>query len=67
MNWQQAQGNGRSPGETVLVAQFGEARLVRHINGTLRLRGGSEEDRDEARHWIVRFLRQPAPPQPQAA
>lgn len=67
MNWQQAHGNGRTPGETMLVAQFGGARLVRHVNGTLRLRGGSEQERDEARNWIVRFLRQPAPAQQQQA
>lgn len=65
MNWQQA--HGRTPGETVLVAQFGEARLVRHISGTLRLHGGSEQERIEAHNWIVRFLRQEPPVQRQAA
>lgn len=49
-----------APGEHALIAQFGEARLVRYVNGTVQLRGGSETDRAQARAWIVRFLRDPA-------
>lgn len=41
-----------------LVAQFGDARLVRRLNGAISLRGGSPADRAEAHDWIVRFLRE---------
>ncbi|RME95159.1 MAG: hypothetical protein D6766_03980 [Verrucomicrobia bacterium] len=52
---------GRHPGEWTLVAQFGEARLIRHVSGSLQLRGGTPADRAEAHDWIVRFLRQHRP------
>ncbi len=45
-------------GQNSLVAQFGDARLVRRLNGSIRLAGGSEEERAQAHEWIVRFLRQ---------
>ena len=44
--------------ETEIIAIFGAARLVRHLNGRLELSGGSPEDRERARTWAVTFLRQ---------
>ncbi|MCB1128609.1 MAG: hypothetical protein KDM81_19085 [Verrucomicrobiae bacterium] len=49
--------NRSAEGQGTLVAQFGEARLVRRLNGAISLRGGSLDDRAEAHAWIVRFLR----------
>ena len=48
----------RAP-EEELIAQFGEARLVKLLDGTLELKGGSEEDRAEAQEWVAAFLRKP--------
>lgn len=41
-------------GET--IACFGQARLVKKLNGTYELVGGSERDRTAAREWISLFL-----------
>ena len=38
-----------------VVASWGEAKLVKHLDGKLELRGGSKEDRGEAREWISMF------------
>jgi hypothetical protein len=42
-------------GET--TAYFGEARLIRFLDGRFELHGGSEADRAAAREWIAAFLR----------
>jgi hypothetical protein len=42
-------------GET--IATFGDARLVRDLDGRMDIVGGTEEDRREAREWASRFLR----------
>ena len=39
-----------------LMASWGEARLIKYLNGKLVLKGGSKEDRIEAREWISMFL-----------
>jgi len=44
----------RAEGE--LIASFGEARLVRYLNGKFELRGGTETDRSEAKEWCSLFL-----------
>ena len=36
-------------GQGEVVASWGEAKLVKHLDGKLELRGGSKEDRGEAR------------------
>ena len=42
----------RSDGET--LATFGDARLVKHLNGKIELRGGSRDDRPKL--WIAKSL-----------
>jgi len=42
--------------EGELIASWGQARLVKYLNGKLILKGGSKEDRMAAREWISMFL-----------
>jgi hypothetical protein len=44
----------RDEGE--LIASWGEARLIKFLDGKLVLKGGSKADRIEARDWISMFL-----------
>lgn len=39
-----------------VIAIFGQAKLVKTADQKYELRGGSEEDRGEAREWISMFL-----------
>ncbi len=39
-----------------IIAEFGSARLVRCGAGRLELRGGSSQERSEAREWASLFL-----------
>jgi hypothetical protein len=43
--------------EHQVLAIFGEARLVRTLDGQLELRGGSDQNREDAQRWIERFMR----------
>jgi len=43
----------RDEGE--VIAAWGEARLVKYLDGRLVLEGGSKEERGEAREWISMF------------
>jgi len=43
--------------ELETIATFGEARLVRHLDGRLEIVGGSEVERRQARDWAYQFLR----------
>ena len=43
----------RNEGE--LIARFGDARLIKHLDGKLELLGGSPEDRAAARKWLSQF------------
>ena len=45
--------NGREQGE--VIASFGQARLVKHLDGKYELRGGSKQDRLAAKEWIALF------------
>ena len=45
-----------------LIAGWGEAELVRHLDGRYELRGGTPEDRQAAREWISMFLHEAAVP-----
>jgi hypothetical protein len=45
----------RSPDE--VIATFGEARLVRYLDGKFELLGGKPEDRREAHEWCSSFMR----------
>jgi hypothetical protein len=44
----------RDEGE--LIASWGEARLIKFLDGKVVLKGGAKEDRMEAREWISLFL-----------
>jgi len=41
--------------EGEVVASWGEAQLIKYLNGKTELRGGSKEDRAEAREWMSLF------------
>jgi hypothetical protein len=38
-----------------VVASWGEAKLIKHWDGGLELKGGSKEDGQEAREWLSLF------------
>ncbi|HRZ35129.1 MAG TPA: hypothetical protein P5534_02060 [Candidatus Paceibacterota bacterium] len=38
-----------------IVAVFGQAELVRRLDGKTELRGGTEQDRVAAKEWIALF------------
>ena len=42
--------------EAEVMASWGEARLIKYLDGKLVLKGGSKEDRIAAREWIPMFL-----------
>jgi hypothetical protein len=44
----------KDEGET--IASFGEAKLIKFLDGRLELKGGSKEDRDAAHEWISLFM-----------
>jgi hypothetical protein len=44
----------RDEGE--VMASWGEARLIKYLNGKPALKGGSKEDRIAAREWISMLL-----------
>jgi hypothetical protein len=39
-----------------LIAGWGEAELIRYLDGRYELRGGTPEDRQAAREWISMFF-----------
>jgi hypothetical protein len=41
--------------EGQVIASWGEARLVKYLDGKLELKGGSKEDRGDAREWMSLF------------
>ena len=48
----------RDEGETIAV--FGDARLVKKLDGKIELIGGSRGDRAAAREWCSLFLHEAA-------
>jgi hypothetical protein len=44
----------KDEGET--IAAFGQARLVKHLDGKMELKGGSKGDRIAAYEWISLFM-----------
>jgi hypothetical protein len=38
------------------LAVFGGARLMKHMNGKIELRGGTAKDQREARAWAEKFI-----------
>jgi hypothetical protein len=49
------------PADEELIAAFGEARLLRGLDGRFELRGGTPEDRTAANEWISLFLHEAVP------
>ena len=47
--------------EEELIASFGDARLVRQLDGKMELRGGTPEDRTAAKEWISLFMHEAVP------
>ena len=43
-----------------IIATFGDARLLRHVNGRYELRGGSVVDHADTKQWISLFLHEAA-------
>jgi len=43
------------PDPDEIVAVFGQAKLVRRLDGKTELRGGTEQDRITAKEWIALF------------
>jgi hypothetical protein len=41
--------------EGELIASWGEARLIKYLDGKTELKGGSDQDRAEAREWMSLF------------
>ena len=41
--------------EGEVIAWFGEAKLIRFLDGKTELCGGSKDDRRDAREWISLF------------
>ena len=44
-----------------VIAMFGQAQLLKHLDGTLELRGGTEQDRADAHAWMKQFNIQSKP------
>ena len=42
--------------EGEVMASWGEAQLIKYLDGKLVLKGGSKEDRIATREWISMFL-----------
>jgi len=42
--------------ETEVIAGFGGAQLLKHLDGKFELRGGSMEDQRAAREWVEMFM-----------
>lgn len=41
--------------EGAIIAEFGQAKLIKFLNGKYELRGGSKDDRLAAQEWISLF------------
>jgi len=41
--------------EGEVIASWGEAKLVKHLDGKLELKGGSKEEHGEAKEWLSLF------------
>ena len=53
--------NAAPPSEE-LIASFGDAQILRDLDGKLEIRGGTEPEKTEARAWIKQFLTPPLLP-----
>ena len=41
--------------EREVVAYFGQAQLIRYLDGKAELKGGTKEDQQTAREWMAMF------------
>ena len=41
--------------EGEVIAVWGQAQLIKYLDGKMELRGGSDQDRAEAREWMSLF------------
>jgi len=46
--------------EGEVVASWGEAKLIKRLDGKIELRGGSKEDHAEAMEWMSLFCHEAA-------
>jgi hypothetical protein len=42
--------------QQTLIASFGDAQFLKHLNGKLEIRGGTEDDKALAHDWMRHFL-----------
>ena len=47
--------------EPELIAIFGDAQIVKHLNGKVEIRGGTEQERADAHVWMKQFNVQSTP------
>jgi hypothetical protein len=47
--------------EPEVLAHFGAARIVKHLDGRLEIRGGTAEDQAQAHAWMKQFNLQSQP------
>ena len=50
-----------TPPADEFLAGFGSAQLFRLPDGKLEIRGGTEQDKAEARDWVRQFMTPPHP------
>jgi hypothetical protein len=50
----------RTRDEGELIASFGDARLVKYLDGKIALVGGTRDERHAAREWCSLFLHEAA-------
>ncbi len=48
--------SSRFKDEGEVLACFGQAQLIKYLDGKLELKNGSNEDRKQACEWIALFL-----------
>jgi len=47
--------------EPVSIASFGDAQIVKHLDGKLEIRGGTEQEKTQAHDWMKQFNIQSKP------
>jgi hypothetical protein len=47
--------------EPELIASLGDAQIVKHLDGKVEIRGGTEQNRADAHAWMKQFNVQSAP------
>lgn len=41
-----------------LIAGFGGAEIIKHLDGKLEIRGGTEQEKTQTHEWMKQFLTQ---------